>query len=267
VEAEACRAEEDRAAEHWHLSQLLQRLPFAPSRLLARRGQAALALGREKEAAADFARLLEQDEQDVDAWIWSARAALAVGDPDAYRRACTGLFGHFNPNDPLSQRRAAVARTFLLAPGAAADLTAVLKLLPWDWQDRVTQTTRGGLLLRAGQTAEAIAELQKAAAQTRADEAPVAELLLAIALHNQGHGAEARRVLERARFVLEREAAVRQALHLSGGEASGPLPATAALATLTVEPPRWDWPTQQEVRLFRREAEALLAPAPEKPGR
>jgi predicted Zn-dependent protease len=146
----------------------------------------------------------------------------------------------------------------MLAPGAVADLAAALKLLPEKQQDAFTQTTRGGLLLRAGKFADAVAELQKAAAQRPVGDAPVAELLLAIALHHQGKPEEARSALERARFLLEREAAVQQALALFGGAASGPLTAATAAATATPLPPRWDWPTQLEVRLFRREAEEAL---------
>jgi hypothetical protein len=53
-------------------------------------------------------------------------------------------------------------------------------------------------------------------------------------------------------------AACRQALTLFGGGTSGPLTATAAVAARTTAPPRWDWPTQLEIRLFRGEVEALL---------
>jgi hypothetical protein len=128
-------------------------------------------------------------------------------------------------------------------------------LLPADQQDAFTQTTRGGLMLRAGWHPQAVAELRKAAAQRRSGEAPVAELLLALACHKEGQAEEAKRALATARF-LEREASLRQAGLLFGGAGGGPL---TALATAAVPPaPRWDWPTTLEVRLLRHEAEEAL---------
>jgi predicted Zn-dependent protease len=136
------------------------------------------------------------------------------------------------------------------------DLPPALTRLLANGPDAVAQPARGGLLLRAGKHTQAIPELQKAAAQRRAGEPPVADLLLAIALHKQGNTEDARRSLDRARFALEREAAVRQALRLFRAGAGGPL--TAAAAALPTPPPRWDWPTQLEVRLLRQEAENLI---------
>jgi hypothetical protein len=151
----------------------------------------------------------------------------------------------------------------MLAPDAVADLAPALKLLPNE-QDAATRTTRGGLLLRAGKLAEAVVELEKAAAQRRPGEAPVADLLLAIVLHRQGETSEARLVLERARFILE-QTTLRRAVACFGAGTNGPL-MTAATAMSPASPPRWDWPTTLEVRLLRREAETLIEPAPPKPG-
>jgi hypothetical protein len=138
-----------------------------------------------------------------------------------------------------------------------------LKFLPPNQQDAFTQTARGGLLLRAGKFAEALAELEKASARRRPGGPPVAELLLAIVLHKQGKSEDARRSLDHARFLLEREAPVRQALTLFGGGSSGPL-TVATAAALAPSPPRWDWPTTLEVRLLRGEAEALIEAPPAK---
>jgi hypothetical protein len=38
-------------------------------------------------------------------------------------------------------------------------------------------------------------------------------------------------------------------------------------ATLPALPPRWDWPTRLEIRLFRAEAEAILQTPPAVPGK
>jgi WD40 repeat protein/predicted Zn-dependent protease len=258
AEAEACEAEGALPEAQWHLNHLLARAPSPV--LLARRGHLALALGQEKEAAADFARALQAKEKDVRTLWWHARASLATGDREAYRRSCAALLRWFDARQQ-PQMATAVARTAMLAADAGADPAAALKLLPPNPQDAVTQTTRGGLLLRAGKHAEAVAELRKAAAQTRPDEPPVAGLLLAIALQRQGEPEQARRAFERARFVLEQESSVRQALALLGGGAGGPLTGVVAVGgTRSSSPPRWDWAAQLEVRLFRREAEALLSP-------
>jgi tetratricopeptide (TPR) repeat protein len=137
-----------------------------------------------------------------------------------------------------------MCRRFDASSSSSPDCSAaVLKLLPEDQQDAFTQTTRGGLLLGAGKPAEAVAELQKAAAQRRAGAAPVAELLLALAYHQQGQAEAAKRALTTARFVLERETALRQAGLLFGGATGGPLTAAATVA-VKPSPPRWDWPTQ-----------------------
>jgi WD40 repeat protein/tetratricopeptide (TPR) repeat protein len=261
VEADACEAEGALEQANWHLSRLLDRQPSPSLALLLRRGQLSLARGQEKEAAADFAGAVLQNDKDTDALVWHARACLASGDPDGYRRSCAALLGHFDTRKE-PDRITAVVRAVLLAPGAVPDPAAALKLLPANQQDAATRAARGGLLLRAGKHAEAAAELQKAAAQRRAGEAPTADLLLAIALHKQGKPDAARRALERARFGLD-ETTVLGALRLFGGGAGGPLPA-ASVAPGPMSP-RWDWPTRLEVRLLRHEAEALIEPPPAGP--
>jgi tetratricopeptide (TPR) repeat protein len=253
VEADACEAEEDLTGAHWHLSRLVDSQPSPPGALLLRRGRLSLERGREKEAAADFARAVQQDARDARALWWHARTCLAGDDQEGYRHSCAALLQHFDAQREPGKARV-VARTAMLAPVAVADLAAALKLLPPDQQDAFTQTTRGGLLLRAGWHTEAIAELRKAAAQRRSGEAPVAELLLALAYQKQGQAEEAKHALATARFLLEREAPLRQAGLLFGGAGGGPLLAVAT-AAVPPAPSRWDWPTTLEVRLLRHEAE------------
>jgi hypothetical protein len=147
----------------------------------------------------------------------------------------------------------------LLAPAAGADLDPLLKALTSRGFDAATQTVRGGLLLRLGRLAEAVAQLQRASAQRPAGAAPVADLLLALAQQKQGQAAAARRTLDRVRFLLDAEAPARQAAGLLGGGTAGPWGATAAAGqALAAAPPRWDWPTRLEVRILRREAEEAL---------
>jgi WD40 repeat protein/tetratricopeptide (TPR) repeat protein len=256
LEVAACRAEGNAAGEHWHLGYWLRGQEAPAAADLVRRGELGLGLGRDREAAADLARALERNATSVVALWWSARAHLAGGDREGYQRDCAALLKHFDAQkDP--RNATVVARTVLLAPEAIPDVSVALRLLPAE-QDSFTRTTRGGLLLRAGKHAEASAELEKAVAQRGAGGAPVSELLLAVAYHKQGKAEAAKRALATARFVLEGETPLGQALLVFSGGASGPLTAAAA-ATVPLSPPRWDWQTRLEIRLLRREAEALLA--------
>jgi WD40 repeat protein/tetratricopeptide (TPR) repeat protein len=250
-EADVCEAEGAVAETHWHLGRLPEGDPAFADALL-RRGLLSLAFGQDREATADFARMIQRDEKDLTGLWWHARTSLATGDQEGYRRSCAALLKHFDPRREPG-KGTVIARTAMLAPGAGADLEVALKLMPPAWQDAATQQTRGGLLLRAGKFTEAVAELQKAAAQRRAGEAPVAELLLALAYHKQGKAEEAMRALATARFILERETPLCQAGLLFGGAGGGPLTAVAA-AAVPPAPPRWDWPTALEVRLLRHEA-------------
>ena len=87
-------------------------------------------------------------------------------------------------------------------------------------------------------------------------------MLLAVAWHKQGQSDKARRALDQAVFVLEREASMRQALALFGSGARPfgcpPLATIVVAGSAPAVLPRWDWPTELEIRLFRREAETLL---------
>jgi WD40 repeat protein/tetratricopeptide (TPR) repeat protein len=253
VETDACEQEGDWATASWHLDHWLAGLPAPCPQLLARRGRLALELGREQDAARDYAAAVRLGRTDPDTLGWHARLCLATGDREGYQQARATL---------LKQEwgyPAGMARTALLAPAAGTDLEPLLKALANLGTDAATQTARGGLLLRLGRTAEAIAELQRASAQRPVGEAPVADLLLALAQQKQGQAAAARRTLERARFLLDAEVPARQAAGLLSGGTAGPWGATAAAGQMPAyAPPRWDWPTRLEVRILRREAEDAL---------
>jgi tetratricopeptide (TPR) repeat protein len=258
VEADSCEQEGDWATASWHVDHWLAALPSPSPQLLARRGRIALEMGREKDAARDAAAAVRLGRTDADTLGWCARLCLATGDQEGYRQARATLLKQFDPQRD-QQNAAGVARTALLAPAAGADLDPLLKALANRGTDIATPTARGGLLLRLGRTAEAVAELQRASAQRPAGEAPVADLLLALAQHKQGQTAAARRTLERACFLLDAEAPVQQAAGLLGGGTAGPWGATAAAGqALATAGPRWDWPTRLEVRILRREAEEAL---------
>jgi WD40 repeat protein/tetratricopeptide (TPR) repeat protein len=281
VEANACEQEGDWATAWWHVDHWLAGLPAPCPQLLVRRGRIALELGRDHDAARDYAAAVGLGRADVDTLSWSARVCLASGDREGYRQARAALLRQFDPQrDP--QNATWVARTALLGSAAGADLDPLREGLPSWWADPAAQATpflpghrvlgrqpnwwtdspaqiRGGLLLRLGRHAQAVAELQRASAQRSPGEAPVADLLLAIAQQKQGQTAAARRTLERARFLLDPEAPARQAAGLLGGGTAGPWGVTAAAGqALAAAPPRWDWTTRLEVRILRREAEEAL---------
>jgi WD40 repeat protein/tetratricopeptide (TPR) repeat protein len=258
VEADTCEQEGDWATASWHVDHWLAGLPAPCSQLLARRGRLALELGRENDAARDYAAAVRLGRTDADTLSWSARLCLATGDQEGYKQARTTQLKQFDPQRDR-QNAAGVARTAMLAPAAGADLERLLKALPNQGADAVTETARGGLLLRLGRLAEAVADLQRASAHRSAGEAPVADLLLALAQHKQGQAADAQRTLARARFLLDTEAPARQAAGLVGGGTAGPWAATAAAGqALAAAPPRWDWPTRLEIRILRREAQDAL---------
>jgi tetratricopeptide (TPR) repeat protein len=263
VEADVCEKEGDWATAHWHVDHWLAGLPAPCPQLLARGGRLALGLGREQDAAWDYAAAVRLGRTDADTLGWSARLCLATGDQEGYRQAHATLLKQADPQlrgpQLVGLNAAAVARTALLAPAAGADLDPLLKALANWGPTPEAQTARGGLLLRLGRIAEAVAELQRASAKRPAGEAPVADLLLALAQQKQGQAATARRTLERARFLLDAEVPARQAAGLLGGGTAGPWGATAAAGqALAAAPPRWDWPTRLEVRIMRREAEEAL---------
>jgi WD40 repeat protein/tetratricopeptide (TPR) repeat protein len=258
VEADAGEQEEDWALAAWHLDHWLAGLASPCPQLLARHGRCALELGRTADAARDYAAAVRAGRTDADTLGWWARACLAAGDRDGFhqsRAALLNLLKQLRPKQP--QDVAGVARVVLLAPAAATDIDPLLKGLRALPGSAEMQTTRGGLLLRAGRLPEAIADLQRASRQRRPGSAPVAEFLLALAQQKQGQTDATRRTLERARFLLDAEAPLQQAADLLGSGTAGPLSAAVAVA-LPSPRPRWDLATRQEVRILRREAEEAL---------
>jgi WD40 repeat protein/tetratricopeptide (TPR) repeat protein/tRNA A-37 threonylcarbamoyl transferase component Bud32 len=234
VEADACEQEGDWATAHWHVNQWLAGLPAPCPQLLARRGRLALEVGRETDAARDYAAAVRLGRTDADTLGWHARLCLTTGDQEGFRQARATLLNQVDP-----QNAAGVARTVLLAPAAGTNLDPLLKGLTSQGTNAATQTARGGLLFRLGRLAEAVTELQRASTQRPSGEAPVADLLLALAQQKQGQAAAARRTLERTRFLLDAEAPTRQAAGLLGGGMAGPWGATGAAGqALAAAPPR-----------------------------
>jgi WD40 repeat protein/tetratricopeptide (TPR) repeat protein/predicted Ser/Thr protein kinase len=253
VEAEVCAAAGAWPAAHWHLSHLLDR--HRTSGLFVRRGQAALQLGRERDAAADFASAVQQDGTDADALLWHARTCAALGDLPGCRRDCALLV---NSLDRLAtEQQQAVARLDVLVAGGVTDATALQRKVGIN-----DPALEAGLLLRAGKYAAAVERLRKADVAEKPGTAAVADLLRAIAYARSGQKEAAWQVLERARLLRDHGPALRQGLLLVGG-VSGTWPAVPLGLALPADPPRRDWPAALEIRMLQREAEALLAaPAP-----
>jgi hypothetical protein len=91
---------------------------------------------------------------------------------------------------------------------------------------------------------------------------PMGQLLLALAYQKHGEPDKARRLCEKARAILEQEPPA-QTASLIGAGAAGAWPQLATAAGVQpVVQRRWDWTTELEVRLLRREVEAALAAQP-----
>jgi tetratricopeptide (TPR) repeat protein len=249
------------------LTEALKRDADADGWAFVERGRMSAEQGQWPAARDDFAAAVQRQPLNVPWQLEYAWTLLALNDRPALARVFAGLFPDLSP-EPGSAAAVRVARLAVVLPAGVIDPGYTSgRLLPSGAQDGGTRTVRGGLLLRAGKFAEAVAELQQAVARREADEPPVAELLLAVALQRQqGKAEDARRALERARFALG-EATVAQAIHLFGGGTGGPLTAVAAGGAMQPSSTaRWGWQAQLELRLLRQEAGALLEPKSDRPG-
>jgi tetratricopeptide (TPR) repeat protein len=130
-----------------------------------------------------------------------ARACLAGGDRDGYRRACAALaaLAAAGPEGPTLW--ASAARTCVLAPDAVEDLAPLLdhaERQARERKDYVALSIHGGLLLRAGKHREAVARLHEALKARDPIDTVQDELLLALAYHQLGDAEQARRWLDKA---------------------------------------------------------------------
>jgi serine/threonine-protein kinase len=125
------RREADRAVQQqrWgeaitHLDELIRKDPsFWPD--WPRRGDAHARLGHWKEAAADYARLIELRPQEPMYWFERACLLCQLDDLAAYRALCTQIddrFGHRLAQGDVVFR----AHSYALAPGALGDAAAVV---------------------------------------------------------------------------------------------------------------------------------------------
>jgi tetratricopeptide (TPR) repeat protein len=197
-------------------------------------------LGRLGRAAAELAEASRCIPHDARLPRRRVLLLLESGDRAGWRDACAALLDRFGGTiDPRPAGE--VARAWALAPGPAGDPAAPLRLAevgtgligtPGAMADTVT--TLGAVLYRAGRCDAAIGRLEEALRARGGADSPRDWAFLALAHHRLGHGAEARRWLDRLREHWPSE-----------------------------DPARfWD---ELEIRLLRSEAEAVVLYDPEFP--
>jgi hypothetical protein len=174
---------------------------------------------------------------------------------------------HGRTDDWDSARRIVWACT--LAPGAVTDYTPLLQLA-----DRIFSTDTPSFLRppdlspsfyaitlgRSGRWTDAVAKLEHALKEATDEKKPVLLLRLALALQGQGEKADARRRLQEATAVLNREQAPVHAVMLVGWARIGPLAAVPLIPPQASDPLRGKlrWADFLELRLLRDEAQKTI---------
>ena len=204
------------------------------------RGGSYVATGQLERAWADFARLAELQPEDVIFREELALTQLATGRSADYRRLCADLLDRFG-----SAGRPSVANNVAwccsLGPAALGDLKPVLKLarrVTAQRRNAENLNTLGAALYRSGEFEEAIRTLKEAVAGGKEHGSAWDFLFLAMTHARLGHTGEAQRLLARVGPWVE--------AHLrpvSNSDLPAPL----------------SWQNQLELRLLRREAEAVVA--------
>jgi Flp pilus assembly protein TadD len=274
-EARACLEAGQWAAARAHLDASITAEP-ANWALRVSRGHAHAESGHWDRAATDYATAIELAAVDPEVWYFLALARLARGDAEGYRTACAGLLQRFGASTDF-QTANLVAWSCALAPDAVPDLGRPVGLAegavancPKDpglvftgvgyfagrfggagvaasrSRAYAGLNTLGAALYRAGRLEEAVQRLSEAVRAAGGDGTYADWLLLAMAHQRLGHGAEARRWLDKAVRWMDR--------------ADWPQPKDVA--------PSPTWPERLEAQLLRREAEALVkgaAPPAAKP--
>jgi Flp pilus assembly protein TadD len=238
-EAVECLVKQQWFAAAWHLGGLIAASPGNRS-LHEQRGLTLSYLGRWAEADADFVKATE-NQSDVFSWHAHALLRLHLDDPEGYRGACEQILKRFDETATSSTLRM-VAATCTQAPDAVADLERLVRLAektlqrePKDWGSR---EVLGRTLYRAGRSAEAVKRLREAFELRNETGNAWHWLFLAMAYHDLGSKAEARRELDKARSWLDEELA----------KPPGIEPGSSPLS----------WNQRLELMLLRREAETLI---------
>jgi tetratricopeptide (TPR) repeat protein len=269
-DAEAAAEAGDRFAAAFHAEQL-RRLAPADARQRVRRGLALLRLGYRAEGLADLAHPDAARAGELRALHWHAVACLACGDRAGYRAACGEALRPLG-GDPAPAQANSAAWVCCLGPGGADDPGAVVALaeraVAGQPGDYASLNTLGAALLWAGRHEEAVRRLEEALKRRNQDVAHD-ELFLALACRALGRDEDARRWLAKAQTWMDRYRAPAGALGTVGAGPAGALPALAALLAERPDPRAAgsDDRMQQwlEMEVLRAEADAALAPPPDKP--
>jgi WD40 repeat protein/serine/threonine protein kinase/tetratricopeptide (TPR) repeat protein len=238
-EAEDCLKTGQRQAARWHADRLGD-LPLTDGMLCARVAGVRAQVGLWDKAADDYAHAIRCGPIFLSDWHKYALVCLQAHDPAGYRRVCATLQGRLGK----TPRDLGVAHSFAwicaLGPDAITDYRP-----PIAWVEQLLArlpakngkerhdvlNTLGALLYRAGRYEEALARLKEALAASGGFGTAQDWLFLAMTDQALGRPAQAR----------------------------------TWLAKVSARPPMEEtehWWENLEIELLRREAEALISPAP-----
>jgi tetratricopeptide (TPR) repeat protein len=187
-------------------------------------------LGQGDDAGRLFERAVAAPTASAAACTRHAGLRLHQGDAEGYRKACATILERFGkaPDAAVTNEAAWAAA---LGPEALPDLQPVLArarvAVGASPNDANRRKTLGALLYRAGQYKEAVTDLNEAVKQNARGGTWADSLFLAMAHHRLGQTDEARKWLDRAVQVLEKD-------------------------------PPADWGQRIQQQILRREAEELL---------
>jgi serine/threonine-protein kinase len=159
--------------------------------------------GRLDEARLAWAKAIEADPPDYNAWDGYAELCLFLGQEAEYRRVRRALLDRFGASTDI-QTAERTGRACLLLPGAVEDLQKAEALIDRalagkhqaaEWAQWYYQFAKGLAVYRRGRLGEAIAVLDGEAGKVLG---PSPRLVQAMAQHSQGRKAEARKTLAAA---------------------------------------------------------------------
>jgi eukaryotic-like serine/threonine-protein kinase len=163
-----------------------------------RDGERLVRLGRWPQAAAAYAKAVEQNSESTFLQYAYFLSLLAAGDQDGYRRVGEGALARYGTTTD-SRLANELARCAALAPDLVADHDAFLQLAKAAFQGSndagksATSRTLGAALHRVGRFDEAIRRLDDGIRLGRGEGTPQDWAFLAMAHHRLGHRPEARR--------------------------------------------------------------------------
>ena len=206
------------------------------------RGRASAKRGEWAKAAKDFDTALKKGKDDKEIRYLHAVLCLETGDTKGYRDTCAALLGRFGPDaDPGTAN--SVAWCCALGPDAVHDLSQPVRLAEKAVAESSGEcwrlNTLGAVLYRAGAYDDAIKRLEEAMKAHSQGGTSLDWLFLAMAHQSAGRPEEARHWYDKAASWIEQaEQGKVQDPYLFGDLAA--------------------WQQKLELRILRREAEALV---------